>query len=92
MGAAERDRRNPGPSVRASAFVADVAPVSDARSDAPPAGAPAALSTRAVVLFPTRGLTRPFGAALAPRAGAIGQQDKVAQVTALTVHFSRSGT
>jgi hypothetical protein len=34
--AAERDRRNPGPSVRPSASLADVAPVSDARSDASP--------------------------------------------------------
>src|SRR6185437_6446907 len=68
-GAAERDRRNPGPSVRGIPILADVAPVSDARSDAPPAGAPAALSPRALLLFPTRHPTRPFGApARSPRA------------------------
>ena len=54
-GAAERDRRNPGPSVSASPSRADVAPVSDARSDAP-FGAPAP-ATRADVVVECSGTT-----------------------------------
>jgi hypothetical protein len=67
-GAAERDRRNPGPSWPASLMVADVAPVSDARSDAP-FGAPA-LATRAVLSLVkatagTRGIPGPASISVA---------------------------